>query len=87
MPKPVYKLSNDEISDKASRIVNKLKANKAVTEREAIILNSCIGRYIGALATVKTTERWAQDAFSEVKRLTELLQERWMAGWKGEGAK
>jgi hypothetical protein len=80
---PVYKLTDEEISDKANRIISKLHASDTITGREADILRTCLGRYQWAQSRVETTERWAQEAFAESRRLTDLLSERWRAGWKG----
>jgi len=80
----VYKLTDEEISDKAGRIIDKLRLSGNITGREADILNTCIGRYISLSARIETTVKWAQEAFDEQKRLTELLKERWEAGWKGD---
>ena len=84
MTTPVYKLTDEEISDKASRIISKLYARDKITGREADILRTCLNKYIIGLDRIETTEKWAQEAFDEQKRLTELLKERWEAGWKGD---
>lgn len=84
MTTPVYKLTNEEISDKANRIISKLHASDTITDREASILRTCLGRYEWAQSRVETTERWAQEAFTENKRLTDLIAERWRAGYKGK---
>ena len=83
MTAPVYKLTDEEISDKANRIISKLHASDTITGREADILRVCLGRYTWAQSRVDTTERWAQEAFKENRRLVDLITERWRAGWKG----
>jgi len=83
MTTPVYKLTDEEISDKASTIIRKLHSNGKINDREEQILRSCVSRYFRECARVKTTEKWAQEAFDEQKRLTALLKERWEAGWQG----
>jgi|GEM_PF-4522291 len=83
MTTSAYKLTDEEISDKANRIISKLHASDVITGREADILRSCIGRHESAKREVETTKRWAQEAFDENKRLVELIKERWGAGWQG----
>lgn len=85
MTTPVYKLTDEEISDKASTIIiSKLEKSDTITAREGEILRSCLGRYKVARNTVEGTRKWAQEAFDEQKRLTALLKERWEAGWQGD---
>jgi len=82
---PVYKLSNEELYDKSYKIISKLQTNLIITSREADILRMCILKCKLATNEIETTTRWAQEAFDENKRLIEIINERWQAGWKGDG--
>ena len=86
MPISLYELSNEEIYDKAYKIINNLQTYYVkLTSREADILRMCILKCKLATNEIETTTRWAQEAFDENKRLIEIINERWQAGWKGDG--
>ena len=78
----LYELSNEELYDKASRIITRLQ--RVLTDREINILRMCILRCKLATNEIETTTKWAQEAFDENKRLVEIINERWQAGWKGD---
>jgi hypothetical protein len=84
MAKPVRKLTDEEMFDKAERILRKLIKLKALTNYEADIMRICYNKAIWHKREAENTTLWAQEAFKEQERLMELLAERWRAGWRGE---
>jgi hypothetical protein len=83
MAKPIRKLTDEEMFDKAERILRKLIKFKALTNYEADIMRMCHNKAIWNKREAVQTRAWAQEAFKEQARLMELLAERWRAGWRG----
>jgi len=80
-------MTNEEISVKADYIICKLYGAAKISYREREVLLSCLGRLEVEKQKAKTTERWAQEAFDENKRLVALISERWPKEEAYESAK
>jgi hypothetical protein len=83
MPRPVYELSDEQITQKANALIYRLRLGGKITSYEDSLLRTCLGRYEHGKSRIESTERWAKEAFDENKRLIALLKERWEAGWRG----
>lgn len=80
---PTYQMTDEEIVNKAFRLI--AKANKAgrLSARETDILQSLAGRLNRSIQNAENAQNWALEQIKERDRLIDLIRERWHAGWRG----
>jgi hypothetical protein len=74
-----HRLESEELLCKAQTVVQNIEATKYQKE----VLTAVLNRFMWHLSDIESTNRWAQQAFDENKRLMQLIRDRWEAGWQG----